>query len=221
MVFSFSITSMVIAFSLGLSCSLMPCCLPILLGYIGFLMKKVEKPTRLKSTLIGITFTSGIMISIILIGLLFSFIGSNAFQIYDWIKYVIAGIIILLGLSYLLGYEPKMPFIHREIKKKGFKGAFLQGSMYGVGTSGCAVLMLSALILYSFTIQNFGINLLNFIFFGIGRSVPLIVISLLVSDTQQRVVAFFTKHSKLFSKLPGLLILIAGIAILIFSIIGQ
>ncbi len=216
----FPIISPIIAFSLGLSCSLMPCCLPILLGYIGFLMEKRE-PTRLESTLIVITFASGIMGSIILIGFLFSFVGGISSQIYGWIRYIAAGMIILLGLGYLLGYEPRMPFIRSAIKEKGFKGAFLQGSVYGIGTSDCAVLMLSSLIIYSFAIPNIGINILNFIFFGTGRATPLIAISLLASDTQKRFVAFFTKYSKLFSKwLPGLLILIAGITILIFSFLG-
>ena len=217
----FPIIPPIVALSLGLSCSLMPCCLPVLLGYTGFLMKS-ERPTRLESVLIGVTFAVGIMGSIVLIGLMFSFVGGISSQVYDWVRYVAAGAIILLGLAYLLGYEPRMPFIRRVIKERGFRGALLHGSIYGIGTSDCAVLMLSSLIIYSFGIPDIGLNMLNFTLFGIGRATPLIVVSLLTSDAQQRFIAFFTKHSKLFSKLlPGLLMLIAGMTILTLSILGM
>ena len=216
----FLIISLIVAFSLGLSCSLMPCCLPVLLGYIGFLMGE-ERPTKLKSILMDITFASGIVGAIILVGLLFSFVGGSSSQIYEWVRYIAAGTIILLGLSYLLGYEPRMPFIKRVIKEKGFKGAFLQGSIYGIGTSGCATLMLSSLILYSFAIPDIGINFLNFISFGIGRATPLVIIGLLTNDAQRRFINSFTKHPRLFNRLlPGLLILTAGITILVFLILG-
>lgn len=216
------IISLIIAFSIGLSCSLMPCCLPVLLGYLGFLMIEGKEPTKLESILIGITFAVGMLAAIITIGIIFSFIGGISSQIYEGIRYIAIGILILLGLSYLLGYEPEIPFIKRMIEEKGYKAALIQGAIYGIGTSDCAVLMLSTLILYSFTIPSIWINVTNFISFGIGRATPLMVVSPLTLESKQRFIKLFKKHPRIFGRLlPGLLILTAGVTVLISSLLGM
>ena len=71
--------------------------------------------------MIGLTFSGGILFSITLIGQLTSFVSSGT-SLYDWIKNAAAGIIMFVGLSYLIGYEPEMLFIRRDIKEKDSKG---------------------------------------------------------------------------------------------------
>lgn len=97
----------------------------------------------------------------------------------------------------------------------------MQGTLYGVGTSDCAVLMLSSIIIYSFAIPDIWTNIINFILYGIGRAAPLMIISPLTIETKQRFINFFKKHPKIFSRLlPGILIITAGITVLILMILG-
>lgn len=116
-----AIITLIVAFSLGITCSLMPCCLPVLIGYLGFLIIEEEEPSRIGSVLIAIIFASGMLSAIITIGILVSFIGGISSQIYEGVRYIAITILILLGISYLLGYGPELPFIRKAIKEKGVK----------------------------------------------------------------------------------------------------
>lgn len=207
----FNLSSLVFSFSLGLFCSLMPCCLPVIFGYLGYHLKVLKKITKLKAVLKALIFSAGVLTPFTLIGLIFGIGGSWIASLFPWLTFIIALFVIGWGMLLLLRISIPLPSL-RIVGKRD--PPFFVGVIYGIGTSDCAIMVLVPLLLYSLVFKNIWVTFLNFMLFGFGKSLPIIVGSLLTEKAREEFLKKFKKITYL-DTISSILIILAGLWLLI------
>jgi len=151
--FSMGVTlSIVAAFAWGiLSILLSPCHLSGIPLIIGFLAKK-RVNSNSKILLLSITFSLGIFITIIIIGVITSFTGSIIGNIGRTGNLIVAFILILVGI-YLMDLI-KIPFSGFNLKSSdsgGYFEVFTLGLIFGLGLGPCTFAFMAPIIVIVFT----------------------------------------------------------------------
>ncbi len=135
---------------------LSPCHLasiPLIVGYID--SQGDMKTTR--AALIAALFSSGILITIAVIGVITGLAGRLMGDIGQYGNIVVALLMILIGL-YLLGIIP-IPFLDNGInqpgiKKKGLLSAFLLGLFFGLALGPCSFAYMAPMLGVAFTVAS-------------------------------------------------------------------
>ncbi len=133
---------------------LSPCHLasiPLIVGYIDSQGKMKTKRAALIATL----FSSGILITIAIIGIITGLAGRMMGDIGLWGNIIVALLMIIIGL-YLLGIVP-LSFLDNGInqpgiKKKGLLAAFLLGLFFGLALGPCTFAYMAPMLGVAFTV---------------------------------------------------------------------
>ena len=160
-------------FSAGLLTSLGPCSLsllPVTIAYIGGTKKNKFKL---------ISFSGGIVFSLVALGAASGFLGKIYGQIPSYYTSIVALIAIIMGLN-LLGIikfqfpnGPDLKII--EDKIPSFFAPFAIGTTFGPASSPCITPVLATLLAWVSQAKNPIISIIFLFFFGIGQVTPLIV----------------------------------------------
>ena len=160
-------------FSAGLLTSLGPCSLsllPITIAYIGGTEKNRNKL---------ISFSGGIVFSLVSLGAVSGFLGKIYGQIPSYYTSIVALIAIIMGLNLLgiLKFQfPNGPEFNKiENKIPPFLAPFAIGITFGLASSPCITPVLATLLAWVSQAKNPTISIIFLFFFGIGQVTPLIV----------------------------------------------
>ncbi|MFC2155387.1 cytochrome c biogenesis CcdA family protein [Acidobacteriota bacterium] len=188
--------------------------IPLIIGFIGEQGKMKVK----RAFYISLAFSSGILVTIALIGVITSLLGRMMGDIGKWGNYVVAVIFFIVSL-YLLDLIPlRLPgFGQIKSKKKGPLAAFFLGLIFGVALGPCTFAFMApvlAVVLYSSSV-----NLLNGILlltaYGIGHCL-IIVLAGTFTQLVQRYLDWSekSKGTLILKKICGILVIIGGIYLL-------
>lgn len=198
---------------------LSPCHLtsiPLIVGFIGDQGKMKVK----KAFYISLSFSSGILITIALIGVITSLLGRMMGDIGNWGNYIVAGIFFLVGL-YLLDIIPlQFPGLKQiKSKKKGALTAFLLGFIFGIALGPCTFAFMAPVLAVAF--YSSSANLLNGVLlltaYGIGHCL-VIVLAGTFTQLVQRYLDWNekSKGTLILKKICGVLIIFGAIYLLTF-----
>jgi cytochrome c biogenesis protein CcdA len=125
------------------------------------------------------------------------------------------GIIIFFEIKFPSKFFIKFPLITKSI----FSGGFIYGLLYGPLVFSCNFPLILSIFLYSITFIEFFNKILSFIFYGMGLSVPFILLSF-SSEGIRRIITkkLIAKHI-LIQRISGLILIIVGLYILIYDIL--
>ena len=214
--FSMGVTlSIVAAFAWGiLSILLSPCHLSGIPLIIGFLAKK-RVNSNSKILLLSITFSLGIFITIIIIGVITSFTGSIIGNIGRTGNLIVAFILILVGI-YLMDLI-KIPFSGFNLKSSdsgGYYEVFTLGLIFGLGLGPCTFAFMAPIIVIVFRMSSVNItySLILLLAYAIGSTLVIVIAGLLFTWVQ-KLLNWNEKSNVLniIKKVCGVLIVIAGI----------
>jgi cytochrome c-type biogenesis protein len=124
----------------------------------------------------------GFSVVFILMGASASYLGQLLAQYQDWIMKGGGVLIILLGIHFT-GIIT-IPFLHMEKrfemgkKPMGYAGSLLVGVAFAAGWTPCIGPILSAILIYASTSQNFMTGVLLLIYYSIGLGIPFFLSSL-------------------------------------------
>lgn len=202
-----------------LSILLSPCHLASIPLIVGFIDDQGNIKTK-RAFLLSFLFSSGILITIILIGIITSAMGRMAGDIGKWGNYFVAGIFFLVGL-YLLGIIP-LSFSGPGgvgMKRKGLLASFILGLVFGIALGPCTFAYMAPVLGVSFSLAKtnliFAITLL--LMYGIGHCTVIIL-----AGTFTEVVQHYlnwsesSKGALILKKVCGVLVISGGVY-LIFS----
>ena len=135
---------------------LSPCHLasiPLIVGYIDSQGKMKTKRAALIATL----FSSGILITIAIIGIITGLAGRMMGDIGLWGNIIVAVLMVIIGL-YLLGIIP-MPFLDNGInqpgmKRRGLLAAFMLGLFFGLALGPCTFAYMAPMLGIAFTVAS-------------------------------------------------------------------
>lgn len=206
-----SVISFALSFALGASCVLMPCCIPAVTGFVQQSLGSKRDLARMRLFLLANVFALGVLLPFTLVGAAFAILGVYVSRFFQPFTYVLASILVLMGLLHILGREFSLPVGFRVGATAGLTGSLKRGVVYGFGAADCAIMILAPVFFFSLTLGNLWVNIANFLFFGLGRSFPILVSSLLLPDFRTRFVSFFAHKAVTMRLAIGSLIMLSGL----------
>jgi cytochrome c-type biogenesis protein len=183
--------SFLIAFSAGLLSFISPCVLPLVPSYITYItgasfkeLTDADARAKLRWTTVfhSLIFIIGFSMVFILMGASASYLGQVLARYQYWIMKGGGVLIIILGIHFT-GIL-RLPFLEMEkrfeLKKKplGYVGSFLVGIVFAAGWTPCIGPILSTILLYASTTQNFITGILLLTVYSMGLGVPFFLSSL-------------------------------------------
>jgi cytochrome c-type biogenesis protein len=183
--------SFLIAFSAGLLSFISPCVLPLVPSYITYItgasfkeLTDADARAKLRWTTVfhSLIFIIGFSMVFILMGASASYLGQVLARYQYWIMKGGGVLIIILGIHFTGIF--RLPFLEMEkrfeLKKKplGYMGSFLVGIVFAAGWTPCIGPILSTILLYASTTQDFITGILLLTVYSMGLGVPFFLSSL-------------------------------------------
>ncbi len=202
---------------------LSPCHLasiPLIVGYID----SQGKMKTGRAALIATLFSSGILITIAVIGIITGLAGRMMGDIGQWGNIIVAVLMVIIGL-YLLGIIP-LPFLDNGInqpgmKRKGLFAAFLLGLFFGLALGPCTFAYMAPMLGVAFTVaaSNIMYAVALVAAYAVGHCMVIII-----AGTFTEIVNHLLKWNEnskgalILKKACGVLVVVAGIYMLIKSL---
>jgi|TARA_Y100000310_G_scaffold337312_1_gene424090 cytochrome c-type biogenesis protein len=201
-----------LSFLAGLSAPIFAVCvLPLYPGFLSIMASRVSEQAPRKTIIfIGLLVTFGVILSMFLFGLIFTFFLqeslTNAIGIISPIAFGILAIIsILMIFNFDLG--KLFPKFNAPITKNPYWSSFIFGFFFGLIVLPCNPASLTVLFALSTSTISFINNLINFILFGIGMSTPLLLFSIFSAQKSTQVINWLTQRKRPINLIAGLIML--------------
>lgn len=135
-----------------LSVVLSPCHLASIPLVIGF-VNNHKQPTVFKAFALSTVFSTGILVTIVAIGLITGFAGKMLGDIGPWGNYAVAVIFLLVGLNLwgIIELDFQKLQVTRNIPCQGILGAFLLGLVFGLALGPCTFAYMAPIIAVALT----------------------------------------------------------------------
>ena len=200
-----------LVFAAGFLTSLGPCSLsllPITIAYVGGTKKNKFKL---------ISFSGGVIFSLITLGALSGFLGKIYGQLPSYYASLVAFIAIIMGLNLLgilkfqLPNGPDLRFMEDNVPS--VIAPFVIGAAFGLASSPCITPVLASLLAWVSQAKNPTISIIFLFFFGLGQVIPLILAGLTTENLKQFLE--LRKYSQIIPTLSGVFLVSIGILNLI------
>ena len=210
-----------IAFLAGILSFLSPCVLPIVPGFISYIVGKSfadlqnsSSVNSLKLLPYVLLFTLGFSSVFIIMGASIDFLSDIFFDFKRQLNFISGILIITLGL-YFIGII-KIPFLdfERKLKLQGFQNnhffPFLIGVAFAFGWSPCIGPILGSVLAVAIKDSVNGVILLSF--YSMGLAVPFIIVGVMMSKLLI-MTSFLNRYTRYFQFITGIILLITGVLI--------
>ena len=204
------------AFVLGNSAILTNVCiLPLYPGLIAFLAGNSQNERAQAATRwLGLLVLAGVLSMMLLIGLILYLLQQTFGSILTVLLPIIYGVVILLGVLMLTGYNPfnRLSMAQTPLLSNPYAGAYVYGLMLGPMTLPCTgPLIVSAFLLGAGSVANLSSSLSYFLFFGIGFGWPLVLLPFIAMPFQRKFTRWMGQNYKLLTRLSGVLLVAIGV----------
>jgi cytochrome c-type biogenesis protein len=202
------------------------CVLPLYPAFLSYLASQVSSKNISSNNeskkliiLLGFIVALGIISSMFLFGLIFTkFLQvslTNAIGIISPIAFGILGIISLF-LIFNFDFSRLFPQIKSPTFRNPFLSSFAFGFFFGAIVLPCNPASLIILFAISTSTLDFVTNLFNFVFFGIGMSLPLLLFTFASAKWSQTIIGFLTRNKRWINLTAGIIMLGISLYYLIF-----
>lgn len=216
------LSNIITSFSLGVLTPLTAVCvLPLYPGFISYLSNKIEKAENKKRSLyyFGILVVLGVVTFMTLVGLIFTTILQVSLTKLIGIVSPFAFLFLLI-ISILLIIDTEIgkyfPRINTPISANPYLGAYFYGFFFGAIVIPCNPLFIATLFTRTLTTPSFLINIVNFIFFGLGIGFPLLIFTLISSFKARLFINYLIRYKRGINLISGILMLFISIYYLFF-----
>lgn len=222
------IANLWISFLAGLSAPLVAACvLPLYPGFLAYLSKKVSSDNSKKQNAsnkkemikMGAIASSGVVVSMFIIGLIFTgLLQKSLTKAIEIISPIAFGILAIVSLMLIFNFDFSryLPRFHAPTNLGPKTSAFIFGLFFGAIVLPCNPAPLVVLFAVSTSTIDFLTNLLNFVLFGVGMALPLLAIAIASGIWNKNLTTFFTKHTRKINITMGIIMLGVSIYYLFF-----
>jgi len=210
------------SFILGLLTPLTAVCvLPLYPGFLAYLANNIEGQKNQKKAMVffGLLIVLGTVSFMAVLGILFSFLLEVSLtQVIGIISPIAFGILIIISLLLIFNFDvgKYIPQSRLPQFKNPFLSAFLFGVFFGAIVVPCNPLFIAALFARGLSATGFSVNLLNFLFFGLGMGAPLLLFPILSLTHSQKIISILVKHKLIINRVAGVFMLVVALYYLIF-----
>jgi cytochrome c biogenesis protein CcdA len=210
-------------FIFGLIAGICPCNSVLCLGLIGYLTSGETRLSFANILRLTLAFCLGTILVLLPLGVIAGFIGNYLLFISDTVAWAIGGLLlILMGLQLLHLYKPPIKSIFNRFRAPmsyTTTGAFLLGLSFGAITVGRGAPMLLIVLTYIALSQTALQGLVTILVYGIGLSIPLIVISSLGGAVGKVVREKARVSGEVFDRIVGVAIILIGLWFLSLALV--
>jgi|Deesub1362A_J573_1020465.scaffolds.fasta_scaffold00051_7 cytochrome c-type biogenesis protein len=211
------------AFLAGIASFFAPCAFALLPGYASYYLG-LDTRRSIGPAYLGLATASGILCFYLILGVLFSILGSAISPLLVYFKpfigfiFIFLGVLLYTGSFYLDNLSSAAGRLYSKSKDGGPLPFFLFGIAYGATALGCTLPIFLVLVIYPLFNRMLSIGLLAFLSYALAKAILMVTVSYLVAyskDTLIRNLAVSTNRIKKFS---GIIIAVVGIY-LAFSVV--
>ena len=215
-----------LAFGAGLVATMNPCGFAMLPAYLSYFVglggEEEEEEGRVlalrRALLVGAVISAAFLLIFGLFGIL---ITAGFRAVIDWIPWIaiLVGVaIVILGIAMLRGYEltVRLPKAKRAAKGKGLRQIFGFGLSYATASLSCTLPVFLSVVATQVTTTNFFSGILTFLVYGLGMSLMLVSITVVLALGKQSLVGRIRSSVQYINKIAGVVLVIAGAYIIWF-----
>ena len=203
------------SFLLGIGSAASPCLLPLYPGFLAYLAGGDTEAARRRSPfLLGLAVVAGVLTAVILVALVVSALAVSLSGILSVLVPVTTVALVGLGLLMLAGRNPfariatlRMPVVRHPIGQ-----AYVYGLLMGPVAIPCSGPFLVALLGISVGLVDASARVGSFVLFGIGFSLPLILLALVGAARGQAVARAIARRHGLVLRVAGAMLIVAAFA---------
>ena len=183
------------AFVAGLLSFLTPCILPIVPFYLGYLggtsvhqvMREgtIQPDARKRAVVSAVIFSAGVITVFVGLGASSSLLGQFFRQYFDFLRWIAAGLIGIMGLHFL--GVIRIAVLHRQFRlddtgasHSGYLGAYLMGLAFAFGWTPCVGPVLAAILFVAAGTETAGDGARLLMVYGLGMTLPFMLAALFV-----------------------------------------
>ena len=215
------------AFIAGLLSFLSPCILPMVPFYLSYLAgvsvnqvtggEGVTPAVRRRAVLAATLFAAGIMTVFVGLGASASVFGQMLRDWFDILRWVAAGLIIVMGLHFL--GVIRIGFLYRQFRAEpgdvsnmSLGGAYVIGLAFAFGWTPCVGPVLAAILFTAAGTETAGQGALLLTGYGIGMTLPFVLAAAFVGPFM-RLMARFRPYLGAVEKIMGVMLIVFGVLI--------
>ncbi|MDD1706318.1 MAG: hypothetical protein LUQ12_04695 [Methanoregulaceae archaeon] len=211
-----TLSNLAVAFIAGLLSPLgAACVLPLYPGYLSFLATQAGEVRGTHARiLLGMTAGTGILAAMLgfglLVGVIFSLPIGGVLSVVSPVAYAILGGI---GILLILGAAgPALPVRMPDLLngRSAYSGAFIFGLFFGVLILPCNAGPVTVLLALSTSAADFASNMANFLVYGAGMAIPLVVLSALSAYQGNRITQTLAARKRWINVATGILMIIVA-----------
>lgn len=167
-------------FLAGLLLNLTPCVYPLIPITLSFFSQQAKESTGGKFAL-GVSYMLGIALSFGVFGAVSVLVGKGFGTLFQspWFNLGLFGLLFGLALSMFGLYEIRLPgFLQKQLRgRAGTAGAFIMGSLLGVGAAPCGTALIAALAIVVAQQGSFPLGISVFTAIGLGLGLPYVFLA--------------------------------------------
>lgn len=202
------------AFTLGVLSAASPCLLPLYPGFIGYLASNSRQIAgRRASGFLGLLVLGGVLSAMLAIGLLLSVLALPMGRVLGVVIPIVDIALIGLGLLLIAGRNPfaRLPGARVPIVANPYGQAYVYGLMLGPLALPCAGAFIVALFAISAGVGDALPRIGNFLVYGLGFGLPLVLLSFLAAARGQQLVRWIVARHRTIEVVAGVLLVAAGL----------
>ncbi|GMQ85895.1 MAG: hypothetical protein BMS9Abin07_1465 [Acidimicrobiia bacterium] len=207
-----------IAFGAGLVSTLNPCGFAMLPAYLSYFMgtQQDEEMSRTASLQRALVVGGVMSLAFLLVfgvtGLAITF-GFRA--VIDWIPWIalgVGGLVLILGISMLFGYELTLglPKAKQAGTGKGLRSVFGFGISYALASLSCTLPVFLSVVATQLTASSLATGVATFIVYGLGMSMMLMGITVVMALGKQTIVRRLRTSARYINRVSGAVLVLAG-----------
>lgn len=184
--------------------------IPLIIGYVGGQNQLVEGR---KATLYAIVFTTGLFITIAVVGLVCSLLGRMLGDVGPYWTIAIGLLLIWVALDMLGIAKCSLPGgLLSYLTVKGLTGAFVLGLAYGVLSGSCTFGFIAPILAIVSVQDKVFTGVLFILLFAIGHCIPIVVAGSSTAMVKRLLdSSSWQEGGKIFRRLAGVLIAMLGV----------
>jgi len=213
-----------LAFGAGLVATLNPCGFAMLPAYLSYFMGASQEEDLSRAASLRRALVVGGVMSVaflVVFGVTGLAITLGFRAVIDWIPWIalgVGGLIVLLGIAMLFGYELTvgLPKAGKANKGTGLRSVFGFGISYGLASLSCTLPVFLSVVATQLTASSLLTGVSTFIVYGLGMSMMLLGITLVMAFGKQTILTRLRSSARYINKISGAVLVLAGAYIVWF-----
>lgn len=212
-----------LAFTSGIAVFFSPCAVALLPAYVGYTIRgEDDQKGSFTKSLVGLRFgllaALGILTVFLLLGIAFSLVGNFIAPYAKWVAMGTGAGLIILGLYMFTGRKVTLPISHDVGTNKGYRGHYLFGVAYALGSLGCTLPIFIIVVSQALSLGSFSLGMLTFLVFSAGTILLMIAASVGSTVSKALVSNYLNVLMPVVNRVSPIIIILAGAYLIYFQV---